>query len=96
MSSCETLQLGDAGLSDAPETSGATIETLFATKKDADKVLVTAYANLPYGITSAFDSKMGGNVLECITDHAQSNQGFGSDGPKNLYYNRALGASMTT
>ena len=64
MASCETLQLGDAGLSSAPETSGATIENLFATKKDADKVLVTAYAYLPYGITSGFDSKMGGNVIE--------------------------------
>ncbi|MBQ2919480.1 MAG: RagB/SusD family nutrient uptake outer membrane protein [Bacteroidales bacterium] len=96
MSSCETLQLGDAGLSEAPETSGATIETLFATKKDADKVLVTAYANLPYGITSSFDSKMGGNVLECITDHAHSNRTFGSDGPRNLYYTGALGSNISS
>lgn len=96
MASCETLQLGDAGLSQAPETSGATIETLFATKKDADKVLVTAYANLPYGITSAFDSKMGGNVLECITDHAHSNRTFGSDGPRNLYYTGSLGSNISS
>ena len=96
MSSCETLQLGDAGLSEAPETSGATIETLFATKKDADKVLVTAYAYLPYGITSSFDSKMGGNVLECITDHAHSNRTFGSDGPRNLYYTGSLGSNISS
>ena len=96
MASCETLQLGDAGLSSAPETSGATIDTLFAKKKDADKVLVTAYAYLPYGITSDFDSKMGGNVLECITDHAHSNQTFGSDGPRNLYYTGALGSNITS
>ena len=40
---CESLKLGDAGLSKAPETSGATIDTLFATLKDADKVLTSAY-----------------------------------------------------
>lgn len=96
MASCESLKLGDAGLSSAPETSGATIETLFATKKDADKVLVTAYANLPYGITSSFDSKMGGNVLECITDHAHSNRTFGSDGPRNLYYTGSLGSNISS
>ena len=96
MASCETLQLGDAGLSEAPETSGATIDTLFATKKDADKVLVTAYANLPYGLTSSFDSKMGGNVLECITDHAHSNRTFGSDGPRNLYYTGSLGSNISS
>lgn len=96
MASCESLKLGDAGLSSAPESSGATIESLFATKKDADKVLVTAYAYLPYGITSDFDSKMGSNVLECITDHAHSNQTFGSDGPRNLYYNGALGSTISS
>ena len=39
---CESLKLGDAGLSKAPETSGATIDTLFASLKDADKVLTSA------------------------------------------------------
>ena len=40
---CESMKLGDAGLSKAPETSGATIHTLFASLKDADKVLASAY-----------------------------------------------------
>ena len=39
---CESMKLGDAGLSQAPETSGATIDTLFASIKDADKVLASA------------------------------------------------------
>ena len=39
MVACESMRLGDAGLSRAPETSGATIDTLFASVKDADKVL---------------------------------------------------------
>ena len=56
---CESLKLGDAGLSKAPETSGATVDTLFASLKDADKVLTSAYYYLPYGLVSSFDSKMG-------------------------------------
>ena len=70
---CESLKLGDAGLSKAPETSGATIDTLFASLKDADKVLANAYYYLPYGLVSSFDSKMGGDFLESITDHFISN-----------------------
>ena len=61
---CESMKLGDAGLSKAPETSGATIDTLFASLKDADKVLASAYYYLPYGLVSDFDSKMGGDFLE--------------------------------
>ena len=74
---CESMQLGDAGLSKAPETSGATIDTLFASVKDADKVLTSAYYYLPYGLISDFDSKMGGDFLESITDHFISIRTFG-------------------
>ena len=93
---CESLRLGDAGLSKAPESSGATLDTLFASKKDADKVLVTAYWYLPYGIPSDFDSKMGGNMLESITDHFVSGKHTVTDGPNNLYYNGALGATIAS
>ena len=92
---CESLKLGDAGLSKAPETSGATIDTLFATLKDADKVLANAYYYLPYGLVSSFDSKMGGDFLESITDHFISNKHSDSDGPNNLYYSGGLSASLT-
>ena len=92
---CESLKLGDAGLSKAPETSGATIDTLFATLKDADKVLANAYYYLPYGLVSSFDSKMGGDFLESITDHFISNKHSDSDGPNNLYYSGGLSATLT-
>ena len=92
---CESLKLGDAGLSKAPETSGATIDTLFASLKDADKVLANAYYYLPYGLVSSFDSKMGGDFLESITDHFISNKHSDSDGPNNLYYSGGLSATLT-
>ena len=94
MMACESLQLGDAGLSDAPERSGATIDTLFATVKDADKVLAQAYYYLPYGIVSSFDGKMGNDQLEALTDHYISNKVTDSDGPNLLYYNGGLSASV--
>jgi len=92
---CESLKLGDAGLSKAPETSGATIDTLFATLTDADKVLASAYYYLPYGLVSDFDSKMGSDFLESITDHFISNKHSDGDGPNNLYYSGGLSANLT-
>ena len=93
---CESMKLGDAGLSKAPETSGATIDTLFASIKDADKVLASAYYYLPYGLISDFDSKMGGDFLESITDHYVSNKHSDSDGPNNLYYSGGLSANLSS
>ncbi|MBQ3723382.1 MAG: RagB/SusD family nutrient uptake outer membrane protein [Bacteroidales bacterium] len=92
---CESLKLGDAGLSKAPETSGATIDTLFASIKDADKVLANAYYYLPYGLVSSFDSKMGGDFLESITDHFISNKHSDDDGPNNLYYSGGMSSNLT-
>ena len=91
---CESLKLGDAGLSKAPESSGATLDTLFANTTDADKVLVAAYWYLPYGIPTDFDSKLDGNFLECLTDEYQSVKRVGDDGPFKLYYTGALGANL--
>ena len=95
MVACESLKLGDAGLSEAPETSGATIDTLFATIKDADKVLTSAYYYLPYGLISDFDTKMGRDILESVTDHFQSGKNTEGSGPINLYYNGALSANIS-
>ena len=92
---CESLKLGDAGLSKAPESSGATIDTLFASIKDADKVLANAYYYLPYGLVSSFDSKMGGDFLESITDHFISNKHSDDDGPNNLYYSGGMSSNLT-
>lgn len=88
--SCESLKLGDAGLSQAPESSGASLDTLFATIKDSDKVLANAYWYLPYGVLSSFDSKMGSDILESITDHYISNKHSDNNGPNDLYYNGGL------
>ena len=95
LAACESLKLGDEGLSKAPETSGATIDTLFATLKDADKVLASAYYYLPYGLISDFDSKMGKDIVESITDHFVSNKHTEGDGPNDLYYTGALGANIS-
>jgi len=92
---CESLKLGDAGLSKAPESSGATLDTLFRSLKDADKVLTAAYYYLPYGLISDFDSKMGRDILESITDHFTSNKNTEGSGPINLYYNGALNANTS-
>ncbi|MBP3203305.1 MAG: RagB/SusD family nutrient uptake outer membrane protein [Bacteroidales bacterium] len=92
---CESLKLGDAGLSRAPETSGATLDTLFASLKDADKVLAQAYYYLPYGLVTSLDNKMGSDFLESITDHYISNKHTEGDGPNDLYYNGGLGANMS-
>lgn len=95
MVACESLRLGDAGLSKAPETSGATLDTLFASIKDADKVLANVYYYLPYGLVSSFDTKMGGDFLESITDHFVSNKHSDDDGPNNLYYSGGLNAAIS-
>ena len=93
--SCESLRLGDGGLSKAPETSAATLDTLFATLKDSDKVLANAYYYLPYGVISDFDRKMGNDILESITDHYISNKHSDNNGPNDLYYNGGLGANIS-
>ena len=94
LSSCESVELGDGGLSQAPESTGATVESLFSTLKDSDKVLASAYYYLPYGLVTAFDSKMGSDFLESITDHYVSNKHSEGNGPNDLYYNGALGATI--
>ena len=96
MVACESLKLGDAGLSKAPETSGATLDTLFATLKDADKVLAEAYYYLPYGIPSDYDDRLGDSPLEAITDHYVSNSKKAGDGPTGLYYTGGLGPGTST
>lgn len=94
--SCSDLRFGDAGLSEAPESSGATIDSLFSSVQDADKVLVTAYSYLPYCLPVNSDTKLGDNVLESITDLQQSVRNHVSDGPRNLYYNGALSSNLSS
>ena len=92
---CEDLRLGDAGLSRAPETDGATVDSLFSSLKDADKVLLTAYSYLPFNFIAGNENKLGVNVLEALTDLFQSYNNNISDGPRNLYYSGALSSALT-
>lgn len=91
--SCSDIKFGDGFLGSQPESSGATLVTMFNSAINADKVLTTAYTFLPYGLptgTSNTNNKLGGNVLEAITDLHHSNRNSMNDGPTNLYYNGSL------
>lgn len=90
ITSCSDLTFGDNFLGEQPESSGATTEEMFSSKVNADKVLTKAYTGLLYGITTSGEARMGGNVLESITDLCQSFRNNIGDGPTTLYYNGQL------
>lgn len=92
-SSCSEISFGDSFLGDQPESSGATTEEMFSSKINAEKVLVKAYSGLPYGLPTSSDNKLGGNILESITDLCYSFRDNISDGPVKLYYNGSLSAT---
>ena len=91
--SCSQISLDDEFLGDRPESSGAETEQMFASASEADKVLNQAYRNLPYGIPTSLNNKLGQNLLESLTDLCQSFRDNISDGPMKLYYNGALSPS---
>lgn len=93
IASCSELSFGNHFLGNQPESSGATTEEMFSSKVNAEKVLTKAYTGLPYGLPIASDYKLGGNILESITDLCQSFRDNISDGPMKLYYNGALSAN---
>ena len=72
------------------------MDTLFNSKANADKVLVTAYSYLSIGLPTTSDNKMGGNNIESITDLQHSSRNNINDGPRNLYYNASLNANTVT
>lgn len=94
--SCDEIKFGDDFLGDAPESSGATIDTMFNSLVNSEKVLTRAYSYLPYGLpTSASQGydKMNGHILESCTD---LNYTFGTDAFVGLYYNGALNAQSNS
>ena len=91
--SCSQISLDKDFLGDRPESSGADISKMFSRASEADKVLNEAYRNLPYGIPTSLNNKLGGNTLESLTDLCQSFRDNASDGPKGYYYNGSLSAS---
>lgn len=58
--SCSDIEFGDKFLGEAPESSGATLDTMFNSKVNADKVLTKAYTYVPYGLPGGGDNKLGG------------------------------------
>ncbi|MDR1368860.1 MAG: RagB/SusD family nutrient uptake outer membrane protein [Dysgonamonadaceae bacterium] len=92
LTSCDEIKFGDEFLGDAPESSGATLEEMFSSFINSEKILNRAYSNLPYGLPLN-DSKMNGHVLETCTD---LNYTFGTDIFVSLYYNGALNASSNS
>ncbi|WP_287767236.1 RagB/SusD family nutrient uptake outer membrane protein [Bacteroides sp.] len=93
IASCQELSFGNKFLDKQPESSGATTEEMFSSRITAEEVLTKAYTGLPYGLmTSSYDGyeKLGGSVLETLTDLCNSFNDIISDGPCRLYYNGAL------
>ena len=93
IASCSEISFGDKFLGEQPESSGATTAEMFSKNINAEKVLTKAYMGLPYGLPAGGDYKLGGNILESITDLCQSSRDNISDGPMKLYYNGALSAN---
>lgn len=91
--SCSQISFDKDFLGDRPESSGADINKMFSSAVEADKVLTEAYRNLPYGIPTSLNNKLGGNILESLTDLCQSFRDNISDGPMKYYYNGSLSAS---
>ena len=90
MTSCSEMGFGDRFLGNQPESSGATTAEMFSSKANADKVLTKAYTGLLYGLPVSGDYRMGGNILEAITDLCQSSRDNINDGPLKSYYNGSL------
>ena len=90
LASCSDLSFGNSFLGEQPESSGATTEFMFQSKENAEKVLTKAYTGLIYGITTKDEARLGGNVLESLTDLCQSFRNNMGDGPTTLYYNGQL------
>lgn len=95
MVSCSDLTFWNEFLDNQPESSGATTEIMFSSKENADKVLTQAYMGLLYGISTS-EARMGGNVLESLTDLCHSYRNNIGDGPVTLYYNGQLSPNSVT
>lgn len=97
---CDDIRFGDRFLGDAGESSGATTDSLFHSKIEAEKVLTEAYRYLPYGLPtnsgSKPDNKLGMNVLEALTDLHFSTRDNQMDGPANLYYRGGLSSNLSS
>lgn len=95
---CTEISFGDDFLGSAPESSGSTLETMFASQINSEQVLTRAYQGLPYGLSYSNNGsnvlRMGGNLVESLTDLCQSfRYGNQNDGPLLDYYSGLLSAN---
>jgi hypothetical protein len=86
LTGCEEMKIGDAALS-APPSVSVTVDTIFSKIEYAERFLFGGYETLPYGLNTKNDDKldkMGGDILEAITDLNHSYLQTG--GANKLYY----------
>lgn len=91
LSGCEELKFGNAFLNQQPEQIGVNIDTIFSKKYYAMQVLTKAYTTLPYGIPAGGNPKLGGDLLDALTDLSYSTGTYG--GARKLYYVGAYSAA---
>ena len=96
VTSCSDLTFWNDFLDNQPESSGATTEIMFSSRENAEKVLTQAYTGLIYGISSSGGDRLGGNLLESLTDLCHSYRNNAGDGPTMLYYNGFLNPNNMT
>ena len=90
MTGCEELKFGNAFLDQEPDQVGVNMDTIFSKKYYAMQVLTKAYTTLPYGIPNGGTAKLGGDLLDAITDLSYTTLTYG--GAKMLYYVGAYSA----
>lgn len=91
LSGCEELKFGNEFLNQQPEQIGVNIDTVFSKKYYAMQVLTKAYTTLPYGIPAGGKPKLGGDLLDALTDLSYSTCTYG--GSRLLYYVGAYSAA---
>lgn len=98
LAACSELKFGDALLDRRPESTGANLEEMFSSRVASETVLTKVYTYLPYGLflSGGERNKMGGAILENVTDLCQSCLESATEGPKNLYYTGALSSNITS
>lgn len=95
--SCQELSFGNKFLDNQPESSGATTEEMFSSRITAEEVLTKAYTGMPYGLPTSSTrgyEKLGGGILESITDLCHTFRDNIGDGPMRMYYNGALSPNV--
>lgn len=82
--SCQDLKFGDAFL-EKPPAGDLNIDDIYSNAQYARRALWAAYATLPYGVPAGGQSKLGNDLLECLTDLNHSCLGWTSCG-STIYY----------